>query len=129
MKSPLLQLSNAIIERLKSQTSYKVFNDLPEKEEFPYIVVGEFSSLDRSDKFKPGQEVFSTIHLWSQYRGGKEISEMIDSVLRALSSSPLSLGTEFQVVFDRMDSINLIIDIDGVTRHGILRMKYFIEEV
>ncbi|MCK4825174.1 DUF3168 domain-containing protein [bacterium] len=47
--------------------------------------MGEVTARDWSDKFKPGQEVYSTIHIWSQYKGRKEADEMSDGVLRAIT--------------------------------------------
>jgi hypothetical protein len=129
MKSPFLILHKAQYDRLKSATSYRIFDNLPEQAEFPYIVMGGVSGRDWSDKFGPGQEVFSTVHIWSQYPGRKEAAEMQDAVLRALTSSPLALGPDFHAVFVALDMSEMIIDIDGTTRHGIVRMKYLIEEV
>lgn len=129
MKSPFLTLHKAQYDRLKSATSYRIFDNLPEQAEFPYVVLGEVSGRDWSDKFEPGQEVFSTVHIWSQYPGRKEAAEMQDAVLRALTSSPLALGPDFHAVFVALDMSEMIIDIDGTTRHGIVRMKYLIEEL
>ena len=128
MKSPFLILHKAQYDRLKAATSYRIFDNLPEQAEFPYIVMGEVSGRDWSDKFEPGQEVFSTVHIWSQYPGRKEAAEMQDAVLRALTSSPLALGPDFHAVFVALDMSEMIIDIDGTTRHGVVRMKYLIEE-
>lgn len=108
---------------------YKVFDDMPEQEVFPYIVMGEITARDWSDKFEPGQEVYSTIHIWSRYKGRKEADDMADGVLQALTESPLDLSPNFRAVLDEFESYDLIIDIDGITRHGILRLRYLIEEV
>lgn len=129
MKSPFLTLHKAQYDRLKAVTSYRIFDNLPEQAEFPYVVLGEVSGRDWSDKFEPGQEVFSTVHVWSQYPGRKEAAEMQDAVLRALTSSPLALGPDFYAAFVALDMSEMIIDIDGVTRHGIIRIKYLIEEL
>ncbi|MBA7465167.1 hypothetical protein ES707_00329 [subsurface metagenome] len=129
MKSPFLVLHDAQVARIEAETSYKVFDDLPKQEPYPYVTMGEMTARDWSDKFEPGQEVYSTIHIWSQYRGRKEAADMGDGILQALSKSPLDLGPNFRAVMDELDMNELIIDIDGITRHGILRFKYLIEEV
>ncbi|UCD58648.1 MAG: DUF3168 domain-containing protein [Candidatus Hydrogenedentota bacterium] len=132
MKSPTLALHLAQVTRIEAQTSYKVFDDMPEQEPDDYIVMGEVTARDWSDKFEPGQEVYSTIHIWSRYAGRKKADEMADGILQALTLSPLDLSPNFRAVLDGddiFDSYDLIIDIDGVTRHGILKMKYLIEEV
>lgn len=129
MKSPTLVLHLAQITRIEAQTSYSVFDDNPEGEPYPYVTMGEVTARDWSDKFEPGQEVYSTIHVWSQYPGRKEAEEMGDGVLQALTLMPLDLSPNFRAVLDAFESYDLIVDLDGVTRHGILRMKYLIEEV
>lgn len=129
MKSPTLALHGAQITRIEAQTAYKVFDENPENEPYPYVVMGAVVARDWSDKFEDGMEVFSTIHVWSQYHGRKEADEMSDRILQALTSSALGLGAAFRAALDRLDSYNLIVDLDGKTRHGILRFKYLIEEV
>lgn len=130
MKSPTLQLHKAEADRIEAQTSYKVFDANPENETSPYIVKGEIKASDWSDKSKPGMEVFSTTHFWSRYPGRKEVDQMVDAVLQALTVSPLSLGADFNItVGPKLDDYSLLVDLDGKTRHGILRLFYLIEEV
>ena len=132
MKSPTLALHLAQVTRIEAQTSYNVFDDNPENEPYPYVVMGEMTARDWSDKSEPGQEVYSTIHIWSRYKGRKEADEMADALEQALTLSPLDLSPDFHAVLDGndiFDSYDLIIDIDGITRHGILKLRYLIEEV
>lgn len=129
MKFPTLVLHETQIIRIEAQTDYKVFDENPENEPYPYVVMGEITAKDWSDKFEDGTEVYSTIHIWSQYHGRKEADEMADGILQALTSSTLDLGSNFRAALDRLDGYNLIVDMDGKTRHGILRFKYLIEEL
>lgn len=129
MKSPTLRLHKAIVERLTAMTPYKIFDDFPENEDFPYVTMGAVTAGDWSDKFENGQEVLATIHVWSQYHGRKEADEMVDAIEQALTSSTLDLAPNFRIGLDVFDSYNLIIDMDGITRHGILKWKYLIEEI
>ena len=130
MKSPFLPLHQAQRDRIIAETGSKVFDDFPGKDvAMPYVVMGEVSGRDWSDKFQAGQQVTSTFHVWSDYPGRKECAEMQDAILRALSGDALSLGQDFRAVYSGLDMIEIIIDIDGVSRHGILRLRYLIEEV
>jgi len=129
MKSPTLILHEAQIVRIEAHTNYKVFDENPENELYPYVVMGEITASDWSDKFEDGMEVYSTIHVWSQYHGRKEADLMADGLLQALTSSPLDLAPNFRAALDALDGYNLIADLDGITRHGILRFKYLIEEL
>ncbi len=129
MKSPFLKLHDAQVARVEAETTYTVYDDIPEQAAYPYVVMGEMTARDWSDKFEPGQEVYSTLHIWSQYAGRKEADEMADGILQALTKSKLDLGANFNAVLGVFESYDLIIDIDGKTRHGIIKMKYLIEEV
>ena len=52
-----------------------------------------------------------------------------DALLQALTSSTLDLNPKFRAALDKLDGYNLLVDLDGKTRHGILRFKYLIEEL
>ena len=129
MKSSTLTLHKAQADRLKAQTSYQLYDAHPKNAVFPYVTMGEITARDWSDKFEDGMEVYSTLHIWSQYKGRKEADEMADAILQALTASPLDLAPNFRASFDALDLYELIIDMDGITRHGILRMKYLIEQL
>ncbi len=128
MKSPDLVLHGAQIARIESDTAYTVYDDHPQSAAYPYVVMGEITAVDWSAKGEPGQEVLSTLHFWSTYDGKKEVLEMYDGVLQAITRAELDLAPNFRA-FGYFDNWNLIIDIDGITRHGILRVRYLIEEV
>lgn len=130
MKSPTLVLHLAQVTRIKAeQPTYTVYDDNPARVPYPYVVMGEISARDWSAKFEPGQEVFSTLHIWSQYAGRKEADEMADNILQAFTKRGLDLAPNFRGVMDGFESYDLIVDIDGKTRHGIIKMRYLIEEV
>lgn len=129
MKSPFLSLHDAEVARIEAETEYVVYDDMPEQAPYPYVNMGEMTAMDWSDKSKPGQEVHSTIHIWSQYKGRKEVVEMGDMVIRALTKTSLVLAPNFRIVLAELDMDELIMDIDGITRHKILRHRYLIEEV
>ena len=128
MKSPTLVLHKAQITRIELDTAYAVYDENPQDADYPYIVMGEIAARDWSDKSTPGQEVHSTLHIWSRYRGRKEAEEIYSAVLQAITRAELDLAPSFNA-FGYFDSWDLITDLDGVTRHGILKLKYLIEEV
>jgi len=63
------------------------------------------------------------------YKGRKEVLEMTGAALQVLTSGDIDLSPEFKAVWKGLDSLEIIIDIDGVTRHGILKYKLLIEEL
>jgi len=129
MKSPFLVLNTAVADRITEKTGRTVLDDTPENEVFPYITMGALTGRDWSDKFTPGQEVQITVHIWSQYAGKKEVLAIGDEVVQAITKQPPLSLAGFNAVVDELDSHNVIMDIDGFTRHAILTFKYLIEEV
>ena len=129
MRLPTAILHDAQIVRIEANTAYTVYDENPENAPYPYIVMGEITARDWSDKSADGTEVYSTIHIWSQYHGRKEADEMADALVYAFSLGPLNLAPNFRAALNKLDSFNLMVDIDGVTRHGILKFKYLIEEL
>ena len=129
MKIPTLALHGAQVDRIEALTDYTVYDENPQSAKFPYVVMGEMRAKRWCDKLEDGAEVYSTIHVWSRYGGRKEADEMADRILQALSSSPISVPPSFEVALDKLDAYDLLVDLDGKTRHGILRFKYLIEEL
>lgn len=130
MKSPFWPLQVALVARIKSETNYAVYDNHPEQAKFPYIIVGEIQAQDWMDKSKPGSQVIATIHFWSQYAGKKEVAAMIDQVMQAIDYpwNP-NLAPDLNVVLHQLDLSEIIVDVDALTFHGILKWKYLIEEL
>lgn len=129
MKLPTLVLFKAQTIRIEATTDYTVYDANPQNAPYPYVVMGEITAKEWSDKLEDGAEVYSTIHVWSQYDGRKEADEMADAITQGLTSYALVLEPNFRCAFDKLDNYSLLVDIDGKTRHGVLRFKYLIEEL
>jgi hypothetical protein len=70
----------------------QVFDDVPREAPFPYITIGDIDTRDWSTQTSRGHEHTVTVHLWSRYRGRKQVQELIAEVDRILdgASPPLS---------------------------------------
>ena len=129
-RSPLLSLQRAIYDRLKAKLNIPVYDQVPEGAKFPYVTLGETTALDWSTKLEAGQEITHTLHIWSQYPGMKEVLELVDEVIQAFTAAPLDLKTDgFQSVVHSLDMNEVLRDPDGITRHGILRFRFKIQEI
>ena len=88
------------------------------------------STIKRSIKTKDdnGLEAVITLHIGSRYDGTKEIRSLMDKCHAALHNASLTLAAGQSVLcqFDRHD---MVIDSDGVTRHGVMRFRLLISEV
>ncbi len=68
------------------------------------------------------------MHIGSRYDGTKEIRVLMDKCHAALHNASLTLAAGQSVLcqFLRHD---MVIDSDGVTRHGVMRFRLLISEV
>jgi hypothetical protein len=129
-RSPLLSLQKAIYARLKSKLTVSVYDAVPDGAVFPYVTIGEDTAVDWSTKLTSGQEVTHTLHIWSQYQGMTEIKDLIDQVIQALTISPLDLTADkFKAIVHSLDFNETFRDPDGITRHGVLRFRFKIQDI
>lgn len=116
-------LQQAIYSVLSGALSQSVYDHVPHDSSFPYVVIGETTAVDDSNKTKDGQEHTVTIHVWSQYRGRKEVKEIMGLIYSALHKQDFAITGHHLVLskFDFQSSID--IDADGKTYHGVVRYR------
>ena len=128
MKTVLYPLQVSIFQCLKSYTplTSKVSGiyDSNQTKAFPYITLGEDTSVPWSTKNSPGEEVTHTLHVWSQYNGSKEVKQLMSLVIEAITEEPLPIEGGFFVGFEEVDMMEVMMDPDGKTRHGIIRLRF-----
>ena len=126
MKSPLFPLQKAIYDRLKSSLTCPVYDNVPDGAKMPYVTLGEDTAVDWSTKLEAGQEITHTLHVWSEYKGMMETKQLIDSIIQALTETPLTVEGFF-VVTVRLDMVETMRDPEGY-RHGVVRFRFKIQE-
>lgn len=99
-----------------------VFDDVPQDTEYPYVVVGEETTVNNGSKTVDGQEYTLTIHVWSRYRGLKETKLIMERVYEILHNQALVVSGAALVNL-RQEFTSTLMDADGLTRHGIMRFR------
>jgi hypothetical protein len=99
-----------------------VYDDVPEGAAYPYVVIGEETQENVSTKSSDLHEHTLTIHVWSQYRGRREIKEIMAQVYDLLHDQSLSVTNAVLVDLKQEFSRDLV-EGDGITRHGIMRFR------
>jgi hypothetical protein len=130
IQTAMFELQKGIFTRLStdpiiSERVTGVFDAVGENQAFPYITIGEPSMLPFNTKSKFGEELSIVIHVWSLYEGKKEAIDIINLCLSSLSSGVNLDG--FTVRKIDVDNIRVFDDTDPRIRHGVLRMKYTIQ--
>ena len=105
-----------------------ISESLSNADPFPKIWLEDGGADDWSNKDDNGLEAFVNLHVGSQKEGTKEIRGLMDKCHSALHNVDLVLANGQSVLcqFLRHD---VVIDSDGITRHGIMRFKLLVSEV
>ena len=121
-------LFNKIYNKLKSnpivskQLGGRVFDCVQKDAVYPYIVVGETNVTNKETTTSMFEDVGVTLHVYSQARNRDEVAQIIQFLGHALN-------TEFEIehysfIKSRIDTQEVITDIDQYTKHGIIRLVF-----
>ena len=129
MASAGLELQKAIYQRLKTDAvlvsllgGMKIYDDTPQRTEFPYVTFGQSTIRDWSTSTESGNEHVMTLHVWSRAAGRRQLHEIMDAIEASLHDQPLAL-TGWRLINLRHENSDARRDPDGETYHGTLRYR------
>ncbi len=135
MASASLALQQAIFAALAADAGLlallggvRVWDDVPERAEFPYVTFALSSERDWSTGSEEGSEHLLTLHAWSRAAGRKEAHEILGALRRVLHDAALALSGH-RLVNLRHEFSEVRRDADGETFHGIARYRAVTEPV
>ena len=103
----------------------RIYDEVPQNSAYPYVVIGEETTIDAGTKDKDAQEFTQTIHIWSRYRGSKQTKDIAQRIYTLLHNVAISVsGASF--VNSRNEFFTILLDDDGLTRHGVMRFRVVI---
>ena len=100
----------------------KILDDVPQGTGYPYVQIGEETTIDAGVKDADAQEYTLTVHIWSRYRGNKETKEIAERIYTLLHNSAISV-TGASLANIRNEFFTVLVDDDGLTRHGVMRFR------
>lgn len=107
----------------------RIHDRRPEPPAFPHVIIGEAESFDDGTKTGAGQVHSLTIHVWSRYRGRIEAKRILAALNAAVHRRVMDLGPAVRWVDGRVIHAGVLDDPDGVTSHGVLRLRVVTEAV
>lgn len=117
--------------RVLSSTGYSVYDDVPDDAAYPFISIGYNQTLDDSTKTNDGYEILQYIDIYSNYRGQKEIKEILQKVLQTIKDSDVRIDNLFVDI--KLKSMDIIKEdyksqsVEGSTKgtlyHSILILR------
>lgn len=108
-------------------TAVKVYDDVPDNAVEPFVRIGEMTAVPWDTDSSFGSEDTVTIHSWSVYRGAKEVKDIMSVIKAALHEQDLS-AFGLKIVMVVLEYTEVIVESDGLTRHGVQRFRILMEE-
>ncbi len=100
----------------------RIFDDVPQRSEFPYLTLGQSTVRDWSTGNDDGDEHLLTLHVWSRAEGRRETHELMSALKAALHERALALDGH-RLVNLRHELSEARREPDGETYHGIVRLR------
>jgi len=131
--SAVYYLSKNIREKLEASpilmdSIQGVYDEPIEFTQLPIVTLGEVTTAKWNSKTSYGQEITYTIHVFSKHRGMKEVNQITNFVMQILTDPDYDLGDDFSMELVDLELEEYIREPDGYSRHGILRLRYFISQ-
>ena len=136
-----LQIQGAVITALKANgtltamlaTTTSIYDNVPEVADsgdssaFPYVVIGDDTSIPFDADDTDGFEATITVHTWSRTATHKQAKQIIGSIYDSLHKTELVV-TGYNTVLVLYEFSTTEKDPDGITIHGIQRFRIIITE-
>lgn len=111
--------SNLIINR---QLGGRVFDCVQKDAVYPYIVVGETNVTNDETTTSMVEDVAITFHVYSQTRNQYQAKRIIQ-FLGYILNNEIEIK-HYSFIKSRIDTQEVITDIDQYTKHGIIRLVF-----
>lgn len=129
---PLLDIQQGIYRRLTGDAALGllvtgIFDEVPEGQTYPYVVLGEVIATPRNAHGSFGREVVATLHVWDRFRGYSRGLAIMNRVVALLDHQPLTLAGHV-VVSVRFEFSQTLRDPDPEIRHIPVRFRVTTEQ-
>lgn len=128
MADPAIPLQAALYARLSDELSVPVYDAVPMDSELPYVTL-DYEAMTNTSPLSGRDRASRLTYLsvWSDYKGQREVKQIMSEVYAALNQRPLVLadGRAFGVRVERMSTNR---DADGVTFQGSVTVRVITQQ-
>lgn len=126
------QLQQAVYQRLSSdevlgRLTRGIYDDVPTPPRWPYVAIGEYTATPGDTHSSEGLEATLTLHIWSRYRGNQELLAILERLHERLHNRSWEAVEATQVVGARVEFVEILRDPDGESRHGVVRVRAWLQ--
>jgi len=119
----LSEFQTAIYKLLKDNMTVPIFDETPKDQKLPYVVLEDLSVVPLIDKNSSGYEVSIRIEVWSDYKGNKQVNDLVVAIFNILQYNKLELENFNQILVE-IQIGDIVKEPDGLTRNGSLIIRY-----
>lgn len=129
LRIPLNALQAALYAALTTYQGTPVYDGVPEEAALPYITLGAFTCKPNGAKLTDIADLSLQVHVWSEYRGKREVNEIANGVVAVLASVPLDLSADnFAVLAQDVDFFEAF-DEDNGGYHGVVTLVARVQNI
>ncbi|MBB2793893.1 UNVERIFIED_ORG: hypothetical protein GGD58_002757 [Rhizobium pisi] len=127
MASAELELQGALVTRMKADAPLtalvqgRVYDQPPSPVTYPYVTIGEAQTIRDDATCVSGEQVYLTLHAWSQAVGFPEVKRIADAVVESLHLAALALPTN-RLISIMHRQTRTFRDPDGLTSHAVIEV-------
>jgi hypothetical protein len=127
-----VEIQQAVYNRLRATPAVVsavtgIFDEVPQGQAYPYIAIGEDTVAEWDTDTFTGFEATLTLHTWSRKAGRLECKTIMDRVYGTLHRETFDIDGGI-VVLCNVEFQETFLEADGVTRHGVQRVRLVIQE-
>lgn len=112
-----------------SGMSAAVFDDVPEDEPYPYVIIGEVVASEDNSHDVFGTDGLFMCHIWSQYNGFREAYEIRDEIMQRVNYTSIPMeGHELSNVFIKHVDTRSLRDPDKNIRHVAVKFHFSVRQ-
>lgn len=104
-----------------------VFDSPPQSQPYPYLVIGDGTAAPDDSHTRLGSQETVTLHAWSQYAGDREVKQILERCYQLLHHERWAVPG-WAMVASRVELLEVLRDPDGHTRHGVMRVRVWVQE-
>lgn len=104
-----------------------VLDAVDQDQAYPYITIGEDVLSEWDTNTTSGADGAITIHVWSRYKGKKEVKTIFAEIYSLLHNQSLT-ATGYDIVMCKWDTETSFLDSDGLTRHGVQTYRLLVDQ-
>ena len=130
-------LQVAVFNRLEAALpSRRIYDDPPNQPDgmpenlFPYVTIGHDTITPFDTDGSIGASATITLHVWSRKNGKKQAKQILGELYSALNRQAVSLSAAgYHFVDSLFEFSEVLEEVDGKTRHGIIRFRITMEKI